>query len=393
MRYTELYEVFMHSWQRLFAVHLKPELKELYLFSVLFSFASALILIFEPVFFYQQGKPPATIALYYALHYTLYLFVLPFGGKFAARFGYERSLAISLPVFVLYFLSLAAMPTYPRLFWVALLLLTTHKIFYWPAYHATFARFGDVHNRGTELSWMHVLKYGVGVAGPMIGGFIASQFGFPVLFVLVAATILFSAVPLLLTEEHYRAMPFPYRAPWDIIRSRQHRGMVLTMAGMGENLIDMVFWPLWLFIILGSVALLGAVASFALGVMAALGFFVGELADRYSRQKVLRLHLPFLVISHLFRPFAVTPARALLTDTLSRMSFIGVTLPMTYRLYTQGIQAGVLQYIVAFEIVLCIAKATTAWLLIAVFSSFVPFTAFTLTFSLAALLALFYVFL
>lgn len=383
----------MSFWQRFFVVHLKPELRELYLFSVLFSFASALILVFEPVFFYQQGKQLSTIALYYALHYTLYFFVLPFGGKFAARFGYERSLAISLPVFVLYFLSLAAMPTYPNLFWVALLLLTAHKIFYWPAYHAMFAKFGDAYNRGTELSWMHVLKYGVGIAGPMVGGGVATTFGFPVLFVVVAATVLLSAVPLLWTSERYQLTSFPYRTPWDLIRSRQHRGMVLAMAGMGEDLIDLVFWPLWLFMILGSAARLGILASIALGVMTILGFFVGEMADRYSRRKILLFHLPFLALSHLLRPLALTPLRALLTDTLSRMAFVGVTLPMTYRLYTRGLQAGILQYVVAFEMVLCIAKAATAWLLVWVFIAFVPYTAFSLTFILAAFFTLFYVFL
>src|SRR5688572_2294728 len=105
--------------QRFFAIHPRRQLRELYIFSVFFAFANSLILIFEPVFFYQLDMPLWLISGYYALHYALYLLLLPLGGMFAARFGLERSLAVSMPLFVTYFLTLAAMSARPGLFWVA----------------------------------------------------------------------------------------------------------------------------------------------------------------------------------------------------------------------------------------------------------------------------------
>lgn len=383
----------MNIWYKFFSVNSGRQLKELYVFSILFSFASALILIFEPVFFYQEGITLSRIALYYALHYSLYIVLLPLGGKFAGRYGLERSLSWSMPLFVVYFVTLAAIPFLPGLFWLTWVLLTLFKIFYWPAYHAEVCKYSDENNRGTELSWLFAFTQGVGVLGPVAGGLIAAYFGFSVLFVAAASLALLAVFPLLRTRERYRRQTYDYLSPWRIIVSRRHRGMVWTMLGWGENLIDLVFWPVFMFIILGGAAQLGLVASLNIVVMILLGFLVGEISDRFSYQKVLRWHIPFMVLGYLWRPLAGTWLRVFLTDALSKAAFIGVRIPMWHRLYRQGRQAGALSYVVALEIVLSISKAATAWVLAGVFAVALPQAGFTVAWLTAAGLTLLYAFL
>ncbi|MEX0649431.1 MAG: MFS transporter [Candidatus Andersenbacteria bacterium] len=377
----------------MFAVRLKPELRELYSFSLLFSFAYALILIFEPVFLYKEGFSLSFISLYYALHYTIYVFLLPLGGKFATRFGLERSLSVSLPFFVMYFLVLALLPYDHRLIWLAIPLLTLHKIFYWPAFHAQFAKFGDSHNRGTELSWMTVLRYGVGILGPLIGGFVAAEFGFSTLFILTSILVLLSSVPLLKTKEHFRPTRFDYSSPWKIIRSRTYRNMTKAMAGMGENYVDMVFWPIFLFIVLNSTEKLGILSSMTIAIMTLMSFFVGEMSDRLPRSSVIRLHVPFMILGYLFRPIAGTPVSAFLTDTLNKMAFAGVNLPMLHKLYVQSNTTSIIRYTVSFEMVLAITKAIIAFVLVAVFAMTLPYTGFVIAFAIAGVSALFYLYL
>lgn len=368
-------------------------MRELYQFSLVFSFASSLITIFEPIFFYQQAFSLSTIALYYAVHYLLYVFVLPLGAKFAARYGMERSLAVSLPLFILYFLALAGVAEQRWLFWVALGLLTLHKMFYWPAYNALLARSGDGHNRGTELSWLTGLRFGMGMLAPLVGGVIAARIGFPVLFLVAAGTVLLSAWPLLRTRERYRPVTLSYAAPWRIIWSRQHRGMVLAMCGMGENFVDLVYWPIFMFIMLGGVDRVGAISAVTVGVMSLVGFVIGEAADRLSRRTVLRLHVPFMVVGYLFRPLALSPLGVLLTDLLNRMAYIGVNLPMSYRLYEQGKRVGQLRYTTAYEIVLAMTKTIVAFFFVWLFAVSLPYTGFVIAFILSALWALMYLFL
>jgi MFS family permease len=389
----------------LLLVRPQRQLMELYQFLLLFSFAGSLIAIFEPVFFYEQRIPLWQISLYYGLHYVLYVILLPLGGKFTARFGLERSLALSTPLYVLYFLMLALLPTFPWLFWAAIVLLTFYKIFYWPAFHAEFSKFGNGASRGKEMSWQNFATTGVGVLSPLVGGLVASQFGFPAMFVMAAITIMGASFPMLRTKEAVRPSTFAYSAPWKLIAAPQHRRMVVAMAGMAENLVDLVYWPIFLFIILGAVspaffgytfdaaAALGIISSITILIMTIIAFYIGKISDRFSSRKILHLHLPFMMLGYLFRPISGGLISVFLTSTLSRLAYIGVHIPMVAQLYSSGHKAGPLKYGVALEMALAVSKAVVALALVAVFAFYPPYTAFLISFLLAAAFCPLYFFL
>lgn len=396
---------FLILWRSTLRIHPKRQLLEMYHFLTLFSFASSLVAVFEPVFFYQLHYPLWQIAGYYAVHYTIYALALPLGGKFMARFGFERSLALSTPVFVLYFLALAALPQSPIFFWVAALLLTTHKTLYWPAFNAEFSRYGDGKNRGKEMSWMSFVTTGVGVIAPMIGGIVIAHWDFSTLFVISALSVMVAGFPLLRTKEHVQRSVFAYAEPWKMIVSSTHRRLMVSMVGMVENLVDLVFWPIFLFIILANsefvlnvlhmtgAEALGYITAITVLLMSIIGFFIGEIQDKFSSRKILQLHLPFLMLSYLFRPISGTLIGIFLTSTLSRLAYIGVHIPMFALLYARGKRFGPLRYGVAMELALVVSKAVSAWILVAVFYFFLPYTAFLISFLMAAGFSALYFFL
>lgn len=374
----------------LFVIKPRRQLREMYIFLLLFSFAASLITVFEPIFFYTQGIPLWQIALYYVLHYVLYVVSMPLGGMFAARFGYERSLTLSTPLFVLYFLTLAGLARYGQLFWVAVVALTCFKALYWPAYHANFASYTDSKNRGTEQSWAQFLEYGASVVGPVFGGIIAQVYGFPILFLIAGLAVGLAGVILLRTKERSRGDAFTYTSPWRIIGSRQYRNMVVGMVGWGENLVYLAFWPVFLIVVFGDVGTVGAIASASAILAAITGFFVGELTDRMSAQRLLRWMVPYMMVSYIIRMFATLPWQVILGDMLARTAVVGVNIPFVSRLYRQAKRVGPLEYVVAFEMVLAIVKAVTALVLVIVFIMLPLPTAFVVAFALAAALSLFY---
>lgn len=376
----------------LFALKPKKELVELYWFSLMYSFAASLILIFEPVFFYVEKFPLAWIAGYYAAHYILYLILLPWGAKITGRFGMERSLAISMPLFVVYFLTLAAIPTLPGLFYVSWILLSLFKTFYWPAYHAEISKFGDKGNLGTEISWLMAINSGIGVLGPLIGGLVVTMFGFPVLFVMAAGLALFAGFPLLKTKERFNPVKLKYNKPWQILNQDGQRMVRWGMAGWGADLVYLVFWPIMMFTVLGTAGTLGLISSINAMIMTVLSFFVGEASDRMSRRKILRFHLPFMAIGYLLGPLAGGALRVFLTDTLMKASYVGVQLPMWHRLYRRGRRVDPLLYATVLEMLICIYKILIALTLVAVFSMTTPTIGLGITFIIAAVMSLFFVF-
>ncbi|KKT92926.1 MAG: hypothetical protein A3I08_01605 [Candidatus Andersenbacteria bacterium RIFCSPLOWO2_02_FULL_46_11] len=376
----------------LFALKPKKELVELYWFSLLYSFAASLILIFEPVFFYVENFSLAWIASYYAAHYILYLILLPWGATLTGRFGLERSLAISMPLFVVYFLTLAAIPTLPGLFYVSWILLALFKTFYWPAYHAEISKFGDKGNLGTEISWLMAINSGIGVLGPLIGGLVVTMFGFPVLFVIAAGLALFAGFPLLKTKERFNPVTLKYNKPWQILNQDGQRMVRWGMAGWGADLVYLVFWPIMMFTVLGTAGTLGLISSINAMIMTGLGFFVGEASDRMSRRKILRFHLPFMAIGYLLGPLAGGALRVFLTDTLMKASYVGVQLPMWHRLYRRARRVDPLLYATVLEMLICIYKILIALTLVAVFSMTTPTIGLGVTFIIAAVMSLFFVF-
>ena len=376
----------------LFALKPKKELVELYWFSLLYSFAASLILIFEPVFFYVENFSLAWIASYYAAHYILYLILLPWGATLTGRFGLERSLAISMPLFVVYFLTLAAIPTLPGLFYVSWILLALFKTFYWPAYHAEISKFGDKGNLGTEISWLMAINSGIGVLGPLIGGLVVTMFGFPVLFVIAAGLALFAGFPLLKTKERFNPVTLKYNKPWQILNQDGQRMVRWGMAGLGADLVYLVFWPIMMFTVLGTAGTLGLISSINAMIMTGLGFFVGEASDRMSRRKILRFHLPFMAIGYLLGPLAGGALRVFLTDTLMKASYVGVQLPMWHRLYRRARRVDPLLYATVLEMLICIYKILIALTLVAVFSMTTPTIGLGVTFIIAAVMSLFFVF-
>lgn len=331
------------------------------------------------------------IAIYYGLHYLLYVALLPLGGMFGARFGYERSLTASTPLFVCYFLLLAILPTNPQLFWLAAIVLTLFKTLYWPAYHATFSAYTDGNNRGTEQSWMRFMNQGIGVAGPLIGGLIIATLGFPVLFVAAAVLISLAGIPLLRTKENYHLKPLTYAAPWQLLMAKRHRRMVVAMVGWGENLIHLAFWPIFMFILLPNVQLLGFIASISGAVMVAWGFVAGEVTDKLSPRRALKLFVPLATLSYAFRAVTNGTLPMLITaDAYSHATHAGVAIPFLARLYRSGHEVGSLKYAVAFELVLALVKAIVAFALAAVFFSVSIPTGFIITFALGAIFSLFY---
>lgn len=377
-------------WKDWFVLESRPELKEVYWFSALFSFATALITIFEPVFFYREGFSIATIALYYGLHYSLYLLLLPYGGKFVARFGVERSLALSVPIFMAYFLLLAVLPSVRESFWVAWSILAVYKTLYWPAYYTAFTRFGSATNRGTEVSLGLTLQLAAGVLGPAIGGTIAAQFGFPALFVCTAGVALLSALPLLATRERFSVQEFAYGAPWRVISSRQHRRMVFSTFGWVEDFVNLVFWPVFAFLVLGGVAELGIIASLSVLLMSLVAVALGEMSDRYPTRSLLGLLAPVLLVSYFVRPFVLAPWHVLLANMFALSADMGVKIPFWKRLYNSAKRAGALRYTVAFEMVLAFSKAAAAFAFAGLFFALPASTAFIVVFVVAGLFALLY---
>jgi len=269
-----------------------------------------MITIFEPIFLYKLYNSISAVFLYYAIVYTIYFFAIPLGAKAAAKYGFEHCIFYSVPFAILYFLSLSQLPNCGWLIFFAVLFLTVYKILFWPSYHTDFAHYSAFGYKGRELGTLSLIATLAAVMGPIIGGVILTKFGFEVLFVVVSVVSLVSAAPLFSTREKFHPHAFSYKQAFKrLVRPYLHykRKDAVSYIGYGEELIEAVGWPIFIFLIIEKFYLMGILVSAVILSISFVSLYVGKLSDTLNKdgnRKLLNFSAILLAVSCFLRPFA-----------------------------------------------------------------------------------------
>ncbi len=347
---------------------LKREITELYISVAIKNFAVSMIALFEPIYLYDKlGLSLAEIMLYFAAVYTLYLFLLPIGGKICARFGFEHSILYSAPISVLYFSTLYFAGETRALIYFAPVFLAVYKALFWPAYHANFARYTSLGKRGKRISRLGALNALVIVAGPLLGGMLITLFGFNVLFIIVAVLILVSVIPLFTTQEVFKPSSFGYFHAFARLFKSYYRRYTLGFMGYAEELIKVTVWPIFIFVILKSYLSLGILSSMTIFLTAAFGLLIGRIVDKKGGRQILRFSTIGYSIVWFVRLAVQSTVGVFVVDGLSRLSGQGVGIPMQTLVYDKGTERGNLNFSVFFEMALVVGKMLIAWVLFFIF--------------------------
>lgn len=375
---------------------LRREISELYISIAIKNFAISMIAIFEPVYIYLLFNSIQTVVLYYAAIYTLYFFVIPLGGKAASRFGFEHSMLYSLPFLILYYLALFATANYHFLIFLVAILSVIFKVLYWPAYHTNFAHYGSLKHRGSEISVSAIIRSLVWIVGPIVGGIILKFFSFKILFLIVAFLVLASAIPLFTTKEKFKPAHFSYWRPFErLVKSygTYKRRFFLAFIGYGTDFVEVILWPLFIYLVVKSYLGLGSITSVVTLVSMLATLAVGKMIDESTKpgkKRVLALNVIIYGLIWPLRAFAQTGFQVLGINIFSKVSQQGIYIPVAAFFYNKGRERGFLKYVIFREMSLSLGKMLMAWLL---FIILIFTTNWFLIFGLAALWSLWYLFL
>ena len=366
----------------------KAEIKELVAAVGLNNLAASMIMLFEPVFLYQLGFTLSGIMLYYAVLYSVYFFILPLAGKIASRFGFEHSILYSNPIFIIYLAVLFLASFNHQLVWLAAVIFAINKTFYWPAFHANFARYSSVDSRGRELSSLNAISLILTVLGPLAGGIILKFSGFGALFLICSIIILISSWPLVRTREKFVPTDFSYSDSFDRLRHRKFRPAVISFLGFAEELLTLTVWPLFMFIIFkNSYLSFGAISAISVGLAILISYYIGYLVDKKNDRHLKNPLVIIYAFSWLWRAVSQTPLLVALGDVYNKTAKTGLYLPYFSLIYRQANRRGNLKYSLIMEMSLALAKAVIAWVL---FFVFILWPSFSLAFVFAGALSLLY---
>jgi len=274
--------------------------------------ASGLLGLFMPIFIYNLfGKNFQYTALYFAIGYFLYAIAVTMGAKSLNRFGFRRSLRISILLGIFYYLIFYFIKDDNLIYLIplAVIVLLFFRLSYWLPYHVDFAKFTSKKNRGRQVAAIQTTRTIMGIFLPILAGFIIMQFGFKVLFIMAMVLYLVSGIPYLTIPRTREKFSWTFLETWQKFFSKKYRKTALAfMADGAEKTVAVVIWPIFIYQLLqGDYLKVGAISTFIIGVTVILQLILGKSIDKkLKKEKVLKFGSIFYALGWVIKIFITT---------------------------------------------------------------------------------------
>ncbi len=347
-----------YNLSALFPHSLSKQVKGLYESVAIMDLALAMVMIFEPIYLLSIGFDLSQILLFYLAVYALYFVLIPFGARFAKRYGYEKSIMISSPFLIGLYLSFFAAANH-NLIWIAVAAVcyAIQKTFYWPGYHADFARFSEQSEESREISNLVVISSIVYIVGPFLSGVIITVLGFKTLFVIVSVLILVSNIPLYMVPEQFTPAPFNYFESYKRLFTKEYWRATFASFGYAEEFVVLVVWPTFVYITVKSFFNVGVVVAAATFVTLLVTLYIGKQTDAAKdKRHILKSGSVLYAFVWFLRFLAQTPVGVFVVDTLSRVTKNIVSVPLVSITYEEARANSVMNRVMVFEMALIIGK-------------------------------------
>lgn len=357
-----------------FTTKLRSEVKELYVATAIADLALATMLIFEPIFLYQNvGFSVPVILLFFAAVYGWYIIFIPLGAKFATSLGFKHALVASVPLQLLYWTCLYFAPQYPNLVWLAALLYGLEKSFYWPAFHSVVAQFANQGQVAREFSFLTALIQVAQILGPVIGGIIAQVAGGQNLLIVAGAIYALAIIPLFAHREKGSKKPYFFRDTWRLYKL--HIDKMFGYWGFGDELLALTIWPIFMFVAVKGYGATGGAVTLAAAISAIISLYIGKWTDTHPKRPLIRLGGIMTAITWFIRPWFPAAQGVTSVDTAARVAKNIVFIPLCTVTYERAEADHVVPYVVFFEQSLAIGKLFTALVAAALFYAFGSYAA------------------
>jgi len=308
---------------------LKRRANQFFLSIAIRKLALGMVTLFEPIFFYLYfGESLSLTFLYFASIFGLYGLLAVYGGKIMAKIGLKHSILTSHFFYFAYFVCLYFLETTFWLVIAAIVLRSIGRILFWPPFHTDFVRFSEEDDRGKEVGKLNIASFAPAIIAPTIGGMILGVFGYNILFVVILATLLASAIPLFFSEEDHEVYTDSYEKAWGRIFKKGNRTLSLGFASyIMESGISRFGWPLFMFVLSIQYEEMGWITTLAIAISMFFSYYLGKLTDKVRRSKFLDIGAALTSLAWLLKIFVRTPLQAFAARTTYRIARTSSAIP------------------------------------------------------------------
>ena len=331
------------------------ELSEIYITSVIRSFALALIGVFIPAYLLNLGYQ-LTEVFYFFIYGAISLIVLMIlVTKLYTKIGTKHAILCSMPIFIIYFLMLYSLETYS---WSLILLAFVGALantFFWPAFHINFINSSDRKHRGEELGMMNVFSYLAVIFAPLTGGLIINFFGFQILFGFVTFLLLIAPIPLFFSKEIYPPVELSFK---HIFHKRNLKNFSVFFVEGIISCTETVIWAIFIFLVLKSFISLGLLSTLLILFTTFVTFILGRLSDVLNKRKIMRWGIFSSSIIWFFKTIASSFSHFTILNSLFGIAFTFIHIPYMTLFYNKAAKNRTAELVIFRELALALGRIT-----------------------------------
>ncbi|MFH1642818.1 MAG: MFS transporter [Nanoarchaeota archaeon] len=366
------------------------ELDQFYFAVFIMTFGESLINIFVPIYLFGLGFGIPKILFFYFLVSLYFLIFSYMGAKIVARIGEKHSILLSTPFIILYYIGLMCVDSNVLIFLFLPLLVSLRMMLYNYGYHLNFINHSKKTKRGHELAIFGIITLLATVFAPYLGSILANV-NFTIVFIISSILITIGTAPLFLSKDKFEKIDFVPIKVFEKIFSKKNRGNFISFSGYAiESIIGKTIWPIFLIMLVGTINKTGLLISASMLFSLLMFHFVGRLTDKINKIKLLKIGTILYFFAWMGRIFADTAYKVLFIDSYKNLSEKILYLPWSAHNYDLAKKGNYFEFIVSREIIFNLIRVLVLPILIWIF--WMNFHPFIMSFSIAGLFSMGYVF-
>lgn len=275
-------------------------LRMLYLVRILRDLLNKITFFFLPIFLFLIGKDTdflqalhltslqeglITIAIFYGVcRLTILLTAIPLA-TFSRKIGFDMAVTLSYVARLCAFTALYFANHYPQLIIAAAILEAFQSNLFWNNFFAVLSE--RLHRKwaGSELGMQQFIVQILSVLSPALSGFLALNYGFEVLFLLGGVISVLSAVLVFSMNVSIPKDEVSWKEFGQWLRNPMYLKLTGSFIGKYINDAALILWPLYVFLILGSIDRVGFLYTFSLFLTMVLTFFIGNYLNTIKTKR------------------------------------------------------------------------------------------------------------
>lgn len=234
--------------------------------------------------------------------------------------GTRSSFLLAALMQSVWLLSLGLSESHPLFLYLAAVVNGLHINFFYSPYYALLSRNTQKRHSGQDLSLLQLIIELTSVIAPALSGFIIVTLGYNTLFLLSFLGVIISLIIIAMMDtQKFRNIPnLSELKNW--LKEKQYRKLSISYAGRYFNDAAIALWPLYVYLILGSVDKVGYLYSLSLFLAMMIIIFTGFYVDHHKNKKPFFFSGGIMSLIWLVRIQIVNIWSIAIVDTFNKMT-------------------------------------------------------------------------